>query len=60
MADYSLFTNSNGSTFIAVLIYIDDLILAENDSQYFFTFKQYLDRCFHIKDLDHLKYFLGI
>ena len=23
-------------------------------------FKAYLDKCFHIKDLGHLKYFLGI
>jgi hypothetical protein len=32
-ADYSFFTRTNGSSFIALLVYVDDIILASNDSK---------------------------
>ncbi|MCI36529.1 reverse transcriptase, partial [Trifolium medium] len=31
-ADHSLFTYSKGDTFLAVLIYVDDLVITGNDS----------------------------
>jgi len=31
-SDYSLFTRSQGSSFIALLVYVDDIIIASNDS----------------------------
>ena len=43
-----------------VLIYVYDLIIAGNDSSALSSFKAYLGECFHMKDLGHLKYFLGI
>ena len=45
---------------MAVLVYVDDIILAGNDSHACAKFKAYLDACFSIKDLGSLKYFLGI
>ena len=45
---------------MAVLVYVDDIILAGNDSHACTKFKAYLDACFSIKDLGSLKYFLGI
>lgn len=30
--DYSLFTCTNGASFLAVLVYVDDLIIARKDS----------------------------
>lgn len=59
-ADHSLFTYSCESVFIAVLIYVDDLIVAGNDAKSCAKFKQYLSECFHMKDLGGLKYFLGL
>jgi hypothetical protein len=59
-ADHSLFTYSRGHTFLAVLIYVDDLVIAGNDSLVCSNFKQYLCKCFHMKDLGALKYFLGL
>jgi len=59
-ADYSLFTYRKGTTFLALLVYADDIILASNDSQACKDFKEYLHSCFRIKDLRPLKYFLGI
>ena len=45
---------------MALLVYVDDLVLTGNDCDTCFTFKAYLCRCFNIKDLGPLKYFLGI
>lgn len=59
-ADYSLFTKSEGSTFIAVLIYVDDIIVTGNNAQTIKSLKDFLFQQFHIKDLGNLKYFLGI
>uniref|UniRef100_A0A2N9HWQ2 Reverse transcriptase Ty1/copia-type domain-containing protein n=1 Tax=Fagus sylvatica TaxID=28930 RepID=A0A2N9HWQ2_FAGSY len=49
-----------GQSFIAILIYVDDLIIAGNDSNRIASLKSYLYSQFHIKDLGPLKYFLGI
>ena len=59
-ADYSLFTYKRGEVFMALLVYVDDLVLTGNNSKACATFKTYLNKCFHIKDLGPLKYFLGI
>ena len=46
--------------FIAILVYMDDLIIAGNNSHACTSFKDYLGKCFHMKDLGPLKYFLGL
>jgi len=45
---------------MALLIYVDDLVLTGNNSKVRAKFKRYLNSCFQIKDLGPLKYFLGI
>ncbi|PKH89673.1 hypothetical protein CRG98_049882 [Punica granatum] len=59
-ADHSLFTFSQDGVFLAVLVYVDDMILVTNDSPSCAQFKDYLHQCFRIKDLGPLSYFLGI
>lgn len=59
-ADYSLFTCTRGTAFLGVLVYVDDLIIVGNASDWCASFKAYLKECFHIKDLGSLRYFLGI
>ncbi|KAJ4771370.1 Retroelement pol polyprotein-like [Rhynchospora pubera] len=59
-ADYSLFTMKKGDVFLAILVYVDDLVIAGNNSEAIVQFKQYLSRTFYMKDLGALKYFLGI
>jgi len=44
---------------MAVLIYVDNIVLASNESQVSTNFKAYVNACFSIKDLGPLKYFLG-
>lgn len=59
-SDYSLFTYRKENIFMAILVYVDDIILASNDSAASGHFKTYLHEYFSIKDLGALKYFLRI
>ncbi|GKV52700.1 hypothetical protein SLEP1_g59271 [Rubroshorea leprosula] len=59
-ANYSLFTSIKGKSFVAILIYVDDIIIIGDDSTRIKALKQYLRAKFSIKDLGPLKYFLGI
>ncbi|CAA7027676.1 unnamed protein product [Microthlaspi erraticum] len=58
--DYSLFSFSKGIMEIRVLVYVDDLLITDSDPYMIQKFKDYLSRCFSMKDLGKLKYFLGI
>lgn len=58
--DYSLFSYNHGNMELRVLIYVDDLLICGNDAHMLQRFKDYLSRCFSMKDLGNLKYFLGI
>lgn len=59
-SDCSLFIKKSHSSFIALLIYVDDIILADNDIHEIESIKTTLHTAFKIKDLGHLKYFLGL
>ncbi|GJU71538.1 putative RNA-directed DNA polymerase [Tanacetum coccineum] len=58
--DYSLYTKHNGEKFIALLVYVDDIVITGNDNVGINDFKVFLSTKFMIKDLGVLKYFLGI
>ena len=58
--DYSLFTYSKRSSFIVLLVYVDDILLTGNDPQCITELKQVLDKKFGLKDLGSLRYFLGL
>ena len=45
---------------MALLVYVDDIVLSSNNPHACDKFKSYLHSCFSIKDLGPLKYFLGI
>lgn len=59
-SDYSLFVRSRHGNFVALLVYVDDVILAGNNLHEIEETKQFLSQCFKLKDLGQLKYFLGI
>ena len=59
-ADHSLFVHSNGDLFIALLVYVDDMVLTSNDPGCIASVKSIIDQKFGIKDLGSLKYFLGL
>ncbi|GKB84555.1 ribonuclease H-like domain-containing protein, partial [Tanacetum coccineum] len=58
--DHSLFTKSKSNKFIALLVYVDDIVITGNCVDEIDKFKIFLKSKFKIKDLGHLKYFLGI
>ena len=58
--DYSLFTLSHGSSFTAILVNVDDIIVTGNHPPDIVALKEFLHRRFHIKDLGPLQFFLVI
>ncbi|XP_061347819.1 uncharacterized mitochondrial protein AtMg00810-like [Gastrolobium bilobum] len=58
--DHSLFLQFKGSAMMAILVYVDDVIVASSDSNAIQPFISSLDKCFHLKDLGPLRYFLGV
>ncbi|GJV75095.1 uncharacterized mitochondrial protein-like protein [Tanacetum coccineum] len=58
--DTSLLTYNKGSDFLALLIYVDDILLTGNNITLIYHFKNQLDLTFNIKDLGNLNYYLGI
>ncbi|KAI9153173.1 hypothetical protein LWI28_007189 [Acer negundo] len=59
-SDYSLFTRTQGKSFTALLINVDDIPITGNDFVSIAATKKFLHSHFHLKDLGNLKYFLGI
>jgi hypothetical protein len=59
-SDYSLFTKSDNGVFLALLVYVDDIIITGNSVTEIERFKTFLNSKFMNKDLGKLKYFLGI
>jgi len=59
MSDHSLFIKKTPTTFIALLVYIDDILLAGNSMTKIEHIKMLLHNNFRIKNLGELKYFLG-
>ncbi|XP_042988864.1 uncharacterized mitochondrial protein AtMg00810-like [Carya illinoinensis] len=59
-SDYSLFTRNTKEGFIALLVYVDDIIIGSSNIKAINQVKAYLHSQFRIKDLGTLKFFLGI
>ncbi|GJT55828.1 retrovirus-related pol polyprotein from transposon TNT 1-94 [Tanacetum coccineum] len=58
--DTSLFTLQTANTFLSLLVYVDDILIAGNDRSLITHLKANLDVKFSIKDLGPLHYYLGI
>lgn len=59
-SDYTLFTRGSGDSFVALLVYVDDIIITGPSSTVLSSLQTYLHTKFKLKDLGRLKYFLGI
>jgi hypothetical protein len=59
-ADYTLFTRTLKGLFIALLVYVDDIVVAVDNSTKVSKFIQLLNDRFKLKDLGQLKYFLSL
>ncbi|CAM8942988.1 unnamed protein product [Rhodiola kirilowii] len=58
--DHSLFTLTNSDEFIALLVYVDDVVLTGTNLELISAVKSFIHSRFKIKDLGHLKFFLGL
>ncbi|CAL2249582.1 unnamed protein product [Prunus armeniaca] len=48
------------TSFTVALIYVDDMVITDNDESAIYNLKYFLYNQFRIRDLGHLKYFLGL
>ncbi|CAM8905835.1 unnamed protein product [Rhodiola kirilowii] len=60
LEDYSLFTLRRNGHFIILLVYVDDVVITGTSPELIQQIKDFIHDKFKIKDLGHLKYFLGI
>lgn len=58
--DHTLFIRNVRGKYVAVLVYVDDIIIISNDDNEVATLKTDLQRFFKLRDLGPLKYFLGL
>ena len=59
-SNYSLFLKKTKDAFIALLVYMDDILIASDNKVAVNELKAILDQKFKLKDLGELKYFLGL
>lgn len=59
-SNHTLFLKQNKGKTMALIIYIDDMIVTSNDKEEILELQKYLTDEFKMKDFGRLKYFLGI
>ena len=59
-SDHTLFLKKLHGKITALIVYVDDMMVTRNDLDERKALRSYLSRKFEMKDLGHLKYFLGI
>lgn len=60
VADPCLFCKGEGSSYISLLVYVDDVLIASPSLSLIQELKMILHQAFTIKDLQEAKYFLGM
>lgn len=58
--DHSLFIKRTSCSFIALLFYVNDVIVVSDTLEFVFFVKKYLHDHFNIKELGELRYFLDM
>ncbi len=59
-ADYSLYVKKIDHGIVVIVIYVDDLIIIGDSDANIFDLKKFLKQKFEMKDLEKLRYILGI
>lgn len=58
--DRCLFIFTTSNVILALLVYVDDILVTGNSEAEIKKVKDFLDHKFTIKDLEYAKYFLGL
>jgi hypothetical protein len=59
-ADYSLFIRAKATSFLVILVNVDDLLIVGDNKDEIQEIKEALNMKFNIKDLGTTRYFLGL
>ena len=59
-SDHSVFSKNSSFGIILQIVYVNDIVVTGSDSKGILSLKSFLHSQFHIKDLEMLKYFLGV
>ena len=59
-SDHTLFLKYQNGKITTLIIYVDDMIITENDDEEIIDLQKYLENEFKMKNFGGLKYFLGI
>ena len=59
-ADHTLFVRNVHGKYVAVLVYVDDIVITSNDDDTVSQLKDELKKAFKLRDLGSLQYFLGL
>ncbi|CAA7016026.1 unnamed protein product [Microthlaspi erraticum] len=59
-ADHTPFVKNEGGVYLAVLVYVDDIIIPSNSDPAVDQLKANLEAAFRLRDLGPLRYFLGL
>ena len=59
-SDHSVFYRNSSSGIILLVVYVDDIVITGSDSTRISSLKSFLHGLFHTKDLEMLRYFLGV
>ena len=58
--DHCVYVKSSKNKFVILSLYVDDILLAENDKEYLLTVKAWLSSNFQMKDMGETAYILGV
>ncbi|KAL2226394.1 UNVERIFIED_CONTAM: Retrovirus-related Pol polyprotein from transposon TNT 1-94 [Sesamum indicum] len=58
--DHCLFVKGSGMNLVALLVYVDDILVTSTSKNSIMNVKNYLDKHFSVKHLGNAKYFLGL
>ncbi|KAL2240231.1 UNVERIFIED_CONTAM: Retrovirus-related Pol polyprotein from transposon RE2 [Sesamum indicum] len=58
--DHCLFVKGSGNNLIALIVYVDDILITSSSESHIMIVKDYLDKIFTVKHLENAKYFLGL
>ena len=55
-----MFVKKVGRFVVFLMVYVDDLLMKGNNESYIASIKKYFNKGFDMKNMGHLRYYMGI